>query len=79
MLDNTIEFKIAKFLENRDDLKLTDNEELYDMIKNGLIRNKDLHGDFYCPCKPPKTKENICPCEDCRKDGKCCCGIFEKK
>lgn len=44
---------------------------------------KEKFGQYYCPCKPLRTKENICPCVEARKEiettGHCHCNLFYKK
>ena len=56
------------------------DENRFELIVNALVRNKNLHGEYYCPCKLKRTQENICPCgrmeDEVRESGKCHCGLF---
>ena len=58
---------------NPDDYRVT-------LVMRGLQRGFEMYGDYYCPCKPLKLPENICPCvdhlDDIKKDGACKCRLF---
>ena len=56
-------------------IKLSDNIELVNEIKNKLKEN-----DGYCPCRIEKTPENKCMCEEFKKQdsGECHCGLYVK-
>ena len=73
---------------DKEGIKLNPNENIVQGVVKGLIRNKEKHGEFYCPCRfvtgdKEKDKEIICPCvfhlKEIEKDGKCHCGLFVKK
>ena len=57
-------------------IKLNDNEKLTKAVFEGLLRNKEKHGAYYCPCKLDKTPENICPCDEMQEKQKCHCNLF---
>ena len=48
-------------------IKLNPDENKTEGIIKGLLRNKEIKGEIYCPCRIPtgdkeKDKEIICPC-----------------
>lgn len=53
-------------------------------IIQAILRKREKHGDFYCPCKARLVPENICPCKETR-DGsvelhaRCSCNLFWKR
>lgn len=63
--------------------RLNFKQKIVKGIIEGLINNKKLYGEYYCPCKLKKEKENICPClfhkNEIKKFGKCFCGLFIQK
>jgi ferredoxin-thioredoxin reductase catalytic chain len=68
-------------------IKLNPNEKIVQGIVKGLLRNKELKGDIYCPCRlvtgnKEKDKEIACPCVFHRGEielqGKCHCQLFVK-
>jgi ferredoxin-thioredoxin reductase catalytic chain len=68
-------------------IKLNPNDKVVDAIVKGLLRNKELKGDIYCPCRivtgnKEKDKEIACPCVFHRGEielqGKCHCQLFFK-
>jgi len=67
--------------------KLNDNEKVVDGIVAGLLKNKQKHGEIYCPCRvvtgdKEKDKAIICPCvyseEELEQKGICLCELFVK-
>ena len=52
-------------------LTFAQDKDKTEKILGALYRN-----DGYCPCKPDRTEENICPCADMVDNNKCCCGLF---
>lgn len=56
-------------------IKLVDNKELVDEIKEALVANGG-----YCPCSPIKTADTKCMCKAFREQdkGTCHCGLYEK-
>ncbi len=83
--------KIKEFVEKHAEEsghKLNDNEKAVDGIVKGLLKNKEKHGDIYCPCRAvsgdkEKDKAIVCPCiyhkAEIAKDGHCLCRLFWKK
>ena len=61
---------------NEGKFKLNDDKLHVAMIKKGLITNKDIHGEYYCPCKVQKIHNNICPCTGIKETGVCHCKLF---
>lgn len=53
------------------------NNEIEDVIHEGLERKKQLFGVRYCPCKLVNAIENVCPCVEFRTEGFCHCGLFD--
>jgi len=69
-------------------INLNPNEEVAKGIVKGLLRNKEKHGNIYCPCRlvtgnKEKDKEIICPCVYHRGEielqGFCHCRLFTAK
>lgn len=67
--------------------KVNPDKKLAQEIIDGLNKNKELKGKYYCPCKvaigdPEIDKAIICPCKDSpmevARDGRCHCGLFVK-
>ena len=65
--------------------KLNPDEKVVQRILKGLLKNKEKHGEIYCPCRvvtgdKEKDKDIICPCifheAEIKKDGKCLCQLF---
>ncbi|MHA1168721.1 MAG: ferredoxin-thioredoxin reductase catalytic domain-containing protein [Candidatus Hodarchaeales archaeon] len=65
--------------------KLNPDEELVDLLVDGLMINYNRYGYFSCPCRDAtgdreKDRDIICPCDYCRPDqqeyGHCYCGLF---
>jgi ferredoxin-thioredoxin reductase catalytic subunit len=64
-----------------------DNKKL-DLIIQGLLKNKEKHGEVYCPCRlvtgnKEKDQELICPCVfhrgEIELEGHCRCFLFFEK
>jgi len=71
-----------------EDFKLNPNRELVDKVIEGLKRNKNTHGEYYCPCRritgdTEKDQRKICPCRyhkrELEEQGHCHCMLFVKK
>ncbi len=69
-------------------IALNPDEKIVDTIIKGLLRNKEVKGNIYCPCRlvtgnKEKDKEIVCPCVYHRGEielqGKCHCQLFVKK
>jgi len=65
--------------------RLNPNKEIVEGVIKGLLKNKQKHGEIYCPCRvvtgnKEKDKDIICPCifheAEIKKDNKCLCGLF---
>jgi len=72
---------------NKVGIKLNPDKKIVDGIIQGLLKNKEKHGEIYCPCRlvtknKEKDKEIICPCVYHRGEielqGKCHCQLFVK-
>ncbi len=68
--------------------KVNPDKKAAQEIIDGLNRNKETKGKYYCPCKivtgdPEVDKDIICPCKDAQKEidemGHCHCGLFYAK
>lgn len=70
-------------------MKLTDDIVLAAEIRAALRKNKELYGDFYCPCVPSykyctqNDEDYVCPCKDFKENKKvgekCRCGLYIKE
>ena len=67
--------------------RLNTDEKIAERILQGLLRNKEKHGEIYCPCRirtgdTEKDKTIICPCiyhrDEIEKDGQCHCMLFTR-
>ncbi|MFX1295833.1 MAG: ferredoxin-thioredoxin reductase catalytic domain-containing protein [Promethearchaeota archaeon] len=67
--------------------KVNPDKEYAQAIIDGLNKNKETKGRYYCPCKVctgdlEKDKDIICPCKESQmeidSDGHCHCGLFVK-
>lgn len=51
-------------------------------IIESILKQREKHGDDYCPCRVQKIDDNVCPCihvhDDIKKKGHCHCLLFEK-
>ena len=68
--------------------KLNENEEILNLVLEGLARNKQQHGKRYCPCRllsgnPAEDKAKICPCQwhkdEITEAGMCHCQLYFAK
>ena len=68
-------------------LKVNADEKELDFVLKGLLKNKEKHGEIYCPCRivtgdKEKDKEIICPCVFHRGEIElqehCLCNLFVK-
>ena len=63
-------------------IEKTEDTELWDMVQQGLKRNKDKFGKRYCPCSLLKTDDTVCMCKEFRDaptGTTCHCGIYRKR
>ena len=76
----------AKYAENNG-FKLNPDKEIYDIVIDGLVKNKEKTGKRYCPCRivigdEEQDKKIVCPCiyhkDEIEKDGMCHCALFFK-
>ncbi|MDD5194035.1 MAG: ferredoxin-thioredoxin reductase catalytic domain-containing protein [Candidatus Nanoarchaeia archaeon] len=76
--------KSQKYADSKG-INLNPNDKFADGILHGLLKNKKLKGEFYCPCRvqtgdKEKDKSIICPCEfnleEIKAQGYCHCGLF---
>ena len=70
------EAEIYERVETYANLKGYVFDENKEDIMAGLLEKKRRFGDFYCPCRFDNIPENICPCQETRrnavrKDGSC--------
>jgi len=72
---------------NNNGFRLNPDKETVRRIAEGILRNKELHGNHYCPCRrvtgdKNEDKKIICPCiyhkEEVESNGRCMCGLFVK-
>ena len=65
--------------------KVNPNKEIAQTIIDGLNKNKETKGRYYCPCKvttgdPSVDKDIICPCQyreaDVEEYGSCYCNLY---
>jgi ferredoxin-thioredoxin reductase catalytic chain len=79
----TRDYKEIERIANQNDWRINPDQKLVERIISRQNSLKDTLGQYYCPCKPLRTKENICPCVDARKEidktGHCHCNLFQKK
>ncbi len=77
--------KSIKDYANKVGLKINPDKEKFELIKKGLWRNKEKHGEVYCPCRvvtgnKKKDGEIVCPCVFHRGEielqGHCRCLLF---
>lgn len=77
--------KEMKEYADKQGFKLNPNKKIVENVINGLLRNKKLHGEIYCPCRvitgdKKEDKKIICPCyyhkKEIKEYGKCLCGLF---
>ena len=76
----------AKYAE-KNGFIVNPDKEIYDIVIDGLVRNKEKTGKQYCPCRivtgdEEQDKKIICPCiyhkDEIEKDGMCHCALFFK-
>jgi len=66
-------------------IKVNPDSKQVEIIIKGLLKNKEKHGEVYCPCRlvtgnKEKDKDIICPCVfhrgEIELEGKCRCFLF---
>ncbi len=66
---------------------LNPDEEMLDLVVDGIAKNKATHGKNFCPCRiitgdEIEDKKIICPCiyhkQEIDELGACHCGLFFK-
>ena len=87
-MDKTELKQISQKYADSQGFQLQPDGKILDMILTGLLRNKDQHGEIYCPCRrvtgnKEQDKKIICPCiyhkDEIKQDGQCKCLLFLKK
>lgn len=82
-----IKEEVAKHAEDAGH-QLNPDEKILNAILLGLFKNKEKHGEIYCPCRvitgdKEKDKKIICPCiyhqDEIANDGHCLCKLFWRK
>ena len=83
--------ELRKKFENyakENNFKLNPDEKILGFLLNGLFKNKEKHGEIYCPCRvvtgdKEKDKDIICPCifhkQEIKEMGHCKCNLFFAK
>ena len=75
-------------IAEKEGIMLNPDEKVLNSLLDALMRNKELKGEFYCPCRIPtgdkeEDKKIICPCiyhkEEVERDGHCHCFLFFRK
>ena len=75
-------------IAEKEGIMLNPDENVLNSLLDALMRNKELKGEFYCPCRIPtgdkeEDKKIICPCiyhkEDVEREGHCHCFLFFRK
>jgi ferredoxin-thioredoxin reductase catalytic chain len=80
---------IKKFEEHAKEngFHLNPDKKTVERIIDGLLRNKEKHGEMYCPCRrvsgnKEEDIQKICPCiwhkDEVEKDGHCFCNLYVK-
>ena len=67
-------------------IRLSEDKELVEEIRQRLKENKDKYGEQFCPCVIPTKYESenkedyICMCKEFREqeEGECHCGLYVK-
>ena len=77
--------KDAEEYARKAEIKLNPDKKIVETVIKGLFKNKQVHGEVYCPCRvvtgdKEKDKEIICPCvfdkREIELDGHCKCFLF---
>lgn len=67
--------------------QLNPDKKITEGIINGLLRNEEMNGAKYCPCRritgdKAEDSKKICPCvwhkDEIKKDGHCLCNLYVK-
>jgi ferredoxin-thioredoxin reductase catalytic subunit len=79
---------ILKKYADENNFKLNPDIKILNGIISALLRNKDINGEIYCPCRiitgnKTEDKKIICPCiyhkDEIKQDGHCKCRLFWKR
>lgn len=66
-------------------IKVNPDKKKAEIVINGLLKNKEKHGEVYCPCRivtgnNKKDEDIICPCVfhrgEIELEGRCRCLLF---
>ncbi|MEW6041296.1 MAG: ferredoxin-thioredoxin reductase catalytic domain-containing protein [Elusimicrobiota bacterium] len=67
--------------------KLNPDSAILEIVIEGLARNKEKYGKYYCPCRrvtgnPEEDRKKICPCvwhkDEINQQGHCLCNLYYK-
>ncbi|MCK5149499.1 ferredoxin:thioredoxin reductase [Candidatus Pacearchaeota archaeon] len=87
MTEKELRKKLEEYA-NKAGFKLNPDEKILEFVLKGLVKNKEKHGEIYCPCRvvtgdKEKDKEIICPCvfhkQEIKETGHCKCNLFFAK
>ena len=76
---------INEYAQKVEGIKVNPDNKKVQIIVDGLLRNKEKHGEVYCPCRlvtgnKKKDEEIICPCVfhrgEIELEGRCRCLLF---
>ena len=80
---------IEEYAKKVGGIRVNPDNSKVEIIMKGLLKNKEKHGEVYCPCRvvtrnKEKDKEIICPCVfhrgEIELEGKCRCPLlFDEK
>ncbi len=81
--------KVWQNFTDNNDFMLNTDEEMVDMVVEGVLGNEQQYGLKLCPCRlrdetRKRDLELICPCnfksqDVWKKEGRCWCGLFIKR
>ena len=54
-----------------------DSDHVREILKSLAIMNEKF-GKRYCPCRPIRSDENVCPCVPFKEEGDCVCKLYVK-
>lgn len=68
---------------DKNKIKLNPDRKILNGVISGLMKNQESFGEVYCPCRPIRSAETICPCafhkKEIKETGHCLCRLFVKK
>ena len=78
---------INEYAKKVGEIQVNPDNKKAQIIIDGLLKNKEKHGEVYCPCRlvkgnKEKDEEIICPCVfhrgEIELEGRCRCLLFVK-